>query len=71
MPLYVDVEGRVYNQTTAIILMLARKHGMTSADAEDYEETYIDEWALDSSADLNADGFGFQFLKPQLTHEDR
>ena len=64
VPLYVDESGRQFNQTGAIMIMLARKHGLYSNDAE---ECYINDWAIDTMADLMTSDFVGLFFKDSLT----
>ena len=67
VPVYIDGAGKIYNQTAAIMVMLAKQHGLYSSDPD---MAYINDWALDTVADLTKSEFVFPHMKPSLTQDE-
>ena len=55
VPVYVDDNGTMYNQTKAILSGLAAQHGYSHADT--FEDTYLSHWYGETIAD---------FAKPEV-----
>ena len=49
VPIYIDGNGRQYNQQMAILIMLAKEHGFYSSDPD---ACYINDWAVETMSDI-------------------
>ena len=65
-PVYVDEEGRQYDQSFAITIMLAKKVGLYSSDPD---EAYVSDWAIDTNYDLLKQEFARAIGTPGYTEE--
>ena len=67
VPIWIDEEGRTFNQVKAIMIYLGKIHGYYPEDPWD---AYEDDWALANQADLWGPDFGLKFLKDELEQAD-
>ena len=67
VPIWIDEQGRTFNQVKAIMIYLGKIHGYYPEDPWD---AYEDDWALANHADLWGLDFGPKFLKDELEQSD-
>ena len=67
VPVWIDEKGMVFNHTSAILIMIAKKHDLYSSD---YNKSYIDDWALDTMNDLVKPAFYLKLLQPECEEEE-
>ena len=66
VPIWVEEDGKTYNQANAISIMLGKRYGYYPEDAWD---AYEDDWALAFHGDLWGPNFNFKFFKDELDQE--
>ena len=65
LPLYIDENGKKYNQNCAILNMLAKKHGLRPSDPE---RCFTVDWALETLNDALSSGIASMKLGLSLIH---
>ena len=63
VPIWIDEDGKTFNQANAIQVMLGKKYGYYSSDPW---EAYEDDWALAFHGDIWGPNFNFKFFKDEL-----
>ena len=66
VPIWIDEEGKTFNQTAALMIYLGKKYGYYPEDPWD---GYEDDWALANHSDIWKPDFNFKFFKDELPEE--